>query len=185
MPAMQTFHRGVLDGKVARWTSENTFDTVYDIKGIRNATINLVLDTDELGGDDAILDTFAVIESATIAFEQAAVDLEVMNILLGGDFTSTAAYEDWVFGKPTSSNVPYVAFAFKVTSSTGPELHVMLPKCKFDGNLQFQAQYKQYMLPGGSLKAVQEGTINGVGRARKFVSVADLEIPLRTTVGSG
>jgi hypothetical protein len=178
----KTFHRGVLDAKIAAWTSEGNYGTAYDVLGIRNATITLNLDTDELGGDDAILDRFSKIESATIAWEQAAVDLEVLDIMTGGTMVSNASYEDLVLGREADALVPYVAFAFRVTSSTGEDLHVFLPKCKFSGNLQFQAQYKQYMLPGAELQAVKEGETNGVGRLRKFVSATTLTIPLATSV---
>jgi hypothetical protein len=179
----QTFHRGVLDAKLASWTSENTYGTAYDIKGIRNATINLVIDSDELGGDDVILDEFAVIEAVTIEWEQAAVDLEVLDMISGGTLVSDAAYEDLVLGRQADSGLPYFAFAFAVTGSDGHSLQVFVPKMKVEGNLQFQAQYKQYLLPGASLKGVYEGETNGVARWRKFASYTALEIPLRTTVG--
>lgn len=178
----KTFHRGVLDAKIASWTSENSFGTALDILGIRNATITLNLDTDELGGDDVILDRFTKIESATITWEQAAVDLAVLDALTGGTLVSNGDYEDLVLGREADAVVPYVAFAFKVVSSTAEELHVLLPKCKFSGNQQLQAQYKQYMLPGGELQAVYEGETNGVGRFRKFLGLTTLAIPLATTV---
>lgn len=176
----KTFHRGVLDAKIASWTSEGSYGTAYDVLGIRNATITLNLDTDELGGDDAILDRFSKIDSATVAFEQAAVDLEVMDMMLGGSLVSNGDYENLVLGREADAVMPYVAFAFRVTSSTGPDLHIFLPKCKFSGNLQFQAQYQQYMLPGGELQAVKEGETNGVGVWRKFASPTTLTIPLAT-----
>lgn len=179
----KTFHRGVLDAKIASWTSENSYGTAYDVLGIRNATVVLNLDSDELGGDDAILDRFSKIESATITWEQAAVDLEVLDIITGGTMVSNASYEDLVLGREADALIPYVAFAFRVTSSTGPELHVFLPKCKFASGLQIQAQYKQYMLPGAELQAVKEGETNGVGRFRKFSAATALEIPLRTSTG--
>jgi hypothetical protein len=177
----QTYHRGVLDAKIAVWTSENNWDTAYDIKGIRNASLSMVMDTDELGGDDVILDRFAVIESATLSWEQAAVDLEALDILSGGTLVSDASYEDLVIGKE-GENPVYVGMALRVESSTPHTLHVLLPKCKFSGNLNFQAQYKQYLLPGAEFQAVYEGETNGILRMRKFISATALTIPLATSV---
>lgn len=179
---IQTYHRGVLDAKIAAWNSVNSWGTAYDIKGIRNATLTIVMDTDELGGDDAILDRFAKIESATLTFEQAAVDLEAMDIITGGELVSNASYEDLLLGREADALVPYVGFAVRVTSSTAPELHFFLPKCKFNGNLQFNAQYKQYLLPGAEFQGVYEGEVNGIVRMRKFVSATTLTIPLATAV---
>lgn len=178
----KTFHRGVLDAKIAAWNGVASYGTAYDIMGIRNATINLVIDSDELGGDDAILDQFSVIEAVTISWEQAAVDLEALDIMLGGTLVSNAAYEDMVLGRQADSGLPYFAFAFAVTGSAGHSLQIFVPKMKVEGNLQFSAQYKQYLLPGASIKGVYEGEANGVARWRKFASATTLTIPLATAV---
>ena len=178
---LQTYHRGIKDAKIAVWNGENSWGAAYDIKGIRNASIALVMDTDELGGDDVILDRFAVIESATVTWEQAAVDLEALDILTGGTLVSNASYEDLVIGK-SGENPVYVGLALEIKSSGAHTLHAFLPKVKFSGNLQFQAQYKQYLLPGAEMQAVYEGETNGIGRLRKFVSATTLTIPLATAV---
>lgn len=178
---LQTYHRGVLDAKIAAWTSEASYGTAYDLKGIRNANLTWVLDSDELGGDDVILDRFTRIESATLSWEMAAVDLEAIDIISGGTFVSNASYEDLLIGKEADT-VPYVAFAGRVVSSTGHDFHFFLPKCKISGNLAMQAQYKQYMLPGAEFQAVYEGETNGILRFRKFVSATTLTIPLATAV---
>lgn len=181
---IQTYHRGVLDAKIAVWNSVGSWGTAYDLKGIRNATLTIVMDTDELGGDDVILDRFAKIESATLTWEQAAVDLEALDIITGGLLVSNASYENLVLGREANAAVPYVGFACRVVSSTAPELHMFLPKCKFNGNLQFNAQYKQYLLPGAEFQGVYEGETNGIVVMRKFTALTALEIPLRTSTGS-
>lgn len=182
--ATQTYHRGVRDAKIAAWTAENSYGTAYDIKGIRNASLTWVMESGQLEGDDVILDQFTNIISATIRFEQAAVDLEVLDILSGGVLVSNASYEDLVMGQEASA-IPYVAFALSVYASDAASvLQVFVPKAKISGNLDFQAQYGQYLLPGAEFQGVYEGETNGIMRMRKFTAVTALEIPLRTTTGS-
>lgn len=182
--ALQTFHRGIRDAKIAAWLGENNYGPAYDIKGIRNASLTWVMESGQLEGDDVILDQFTNIISVTLNFEQAAVDLEVLDILSGGTLVSNASYEDLVIGQEASA-IPYIAFAGSVyASDAATVLHFFVPKAKISGNLQFQAQYGQYLLPGAEFSGVYEGETNGMLRFRKFTAETALEIPLRTTTGS-
>lgn len=182
--ATKTFHRGVRDAKIAKWNDEGSYGTAYDILGIRNATLSWTIESDELGGDDVVLDRYSNIVAVQLTFEQAAVDLAVLQMLSGGTLTSTADYEDLVLGKEADT-VPYVAFAVRVAGSQagGPDLHFFVPKAKLSGNLQFRAEYQQYVLPGAEFQGVKEGESNGMLRFRKFSAPTALEIPLRTSKG--
>ena len=181
--ALKTFHRGVRDAKIASWTSENSWGTAYDVYGIRNATLSWTIDTDQAGGDDAILDRYSEIVAAQLDFEQAAVDLEVLEMLSGGTLVSNAAYEDLVIGLESQS-IPYVGFAVRVVASdAGKDVQFLVPKAKISGNLQFRAQYQQYLFPGAQFEGVREGATNGILRMRKFTAATALEIPLRTSTG--
>ncbi len=179
----KTFHRGIRDLKIAAWTAENSYGTAYDVLGARNMSIEWVLETDELRGDDVVLDRFSKLVSATVRLEQAAVDLAVIDMLMGGTLVSGAAYEDLFIGE--NDEVPYVALAGRIVGSGGgSDLHIFVPKCKLAGNLQLQAQLDTYMLPSAEFQGVQEGEINGMLRLRKFTALTALEIPLRTTTGT-
>jgi hypothetical protein len=182
--ATQSFHRGVLDAKIAAWNAENSYGTAYDILGIRNATISWTIETDQAEGDDAVLDRYSKIIAVELEFEQAAVDLEVMEMISGGTMVSNAAYEDVVIGLENDP-IPYVAFSVRVAGSDGSkDLHFFVPKAKISGNLQIRAQYGQYLFPGAQFQGVKEGETNGMLRVRKFTAVTALEIPLRTTTGT-
>lgn len=180
--ATKTFHRGIRDLKVASWTSENSYGTAYDIHGARNMSVEWVVETDELRGDDVVLDRYTKLVSVTVNIEQAAVDLEVVDMLMGGTLVSGAAYEDFFIAE--DDEVPYVALAGRVVASGGSDdLHIFVPKAKLAGNLQLQAQVDTYMLPSAEFQGVNEGTINGMLRLRKFTALTALEIPLRTSTG--
>lgn len=180
----QTFHRGVRAAMVAAWNGENSYGTAYIIKAIRNASLTWTIESDEIGGDDVIQAQFSNIIGATLSFEQAAVDLEALDIISGGTLVSNASYEDLVVGKQDDA-IPYVAFGVRVVGAdAGSDLHAFLPKAKISGNLAFEAAFQQWLLPGAEFAGVYEGETNGVLRFRKFTDITALEIPLRTTTGS-
>jgi hypothetical protein len=178
----KTYHRGIRDIKIAAWNSENSYGAAYDILGGRNMTVEYVVETDELRGDDVVLDRYAKIIAANVTMEEASVDLEAGNMMMGGTLVSNAQYEDMKLGG--DDDVPYIALAGRVVGSGGAsDLHIFIPKCRLSGNMRMQAQEGQYILPGADFQGVKEGDVNGVARLRKFVAATALEIPLRTTTG--
>jgi len=180
--ATKTYHRGIRQMALAPWIAENSYGTAYQIKGARNMSVEWVVETDELMGDDVSLDQYAKITSVTVRLEQAAVDLAIVDYLLGGTLVSNADYEDFMIGE--NDEIPYIAIAGKIVGSGGgSDLHVFVPKAKLSGNLAMSATTGSYMLPNAELRGVQEGTINNMMRMRKFTAITGLEIPLRTTTG--
>lgn len=180
--ATKTFHRGVADLKIATWNDEDDYGTAYDVLGVRNFNLTLEVESDQLEGDDAVLDRFSKVIAANFTLEQASVDLEAIEMLTGATLVSNANYENVKFDE---SSLPYVAVAVKVeASSGGKDLHFFFPKCKISGNLNLQAGYGQYLVPSADFQAVKEGDINGIGYSRKYTAATALEIPLRTTTGS-
>lgn len=179
----KTVHRGLRDLKLAAWTAENSYGTAYDIYGAREMTVELVVETDQLEGDDVIIDRYTKIIAVNFRFANGAVDLELLDTLTGGTLVSNASYEDLKVGEDDS--IPYVAMAGRVVGSDAAhDLHIFVPKAKVSGNIQYQAQYGQYVIPQAEFQGVNEGTINGIVRFRKFTALTALEIPLRTTTGT-
>lgn len=178
----KSFHRGLRDLKIAAWTAENTWGTAYDVLGAREMTVEYVLETDQLQGDDVVLDRYSKLISVTLNLAHASVDLEALDIMLGGTLVSNASYEDFKQGE--SDEVPYIGIAGRVVgSSSGYDLHMLIPKAKLAGNLQYRAQLATYLIPSAQFEGVHEGTTNGMIRTRKFTALTALEIPLRTTTG--
>lgn len=179
--ATATVHRGLRDMKIAAWSSTGSWGTAYDIYGAREMTVELVVDSDELLGDDVVIDRYTKVTSARFRFANGAVDLELLDILTGGTLVSNASYEDLLIDE--DDNVPYVGIAGRVMGSAGTyDQHVFAFKCKISGNLQYQAQVSTYLIPQVEFQAVQDGAV-GIIRWRKFVQPTALEIPLRTTTG--
>jgi len=77
-----------------------------------------------------------------------------------------------------------VAIAGRIVGSGGgSDLHLFIPKAKLSGNLQYQAQLNNYLIPAAEFQGVHEGTQNGMMRVRKFTALTGLDIPLRTSTG--
>ena len=180
--ATKTIHRGLRDMKIALWTSENNWGPAYDIYGAREMTVEFVVESDQLEGDDVVLDRYSKIIAVNFRFSNAAVDLEVLDMLTGGTLVSNSDYEDIMIGEDAS--IPYIGMAGRVVGSDAThDLHVLVPKAKMSGNLSYQAQYGQYVLPQCEFQGVNEGTINGLVRVRKFTAPTALNIPLATSAG--
>lgn len=182
MAILQTIHRGVRQMKISAWNAENSYGTAYLIRGVRSASLELVVESDELRGDDVVLDRYTKIVSANVNVEQATVDLTAYDMMTGSTLVSNADYEDVMISE--SEEVPYIAVAVRVVGSGGVgDLHMFFPKTKLSGNLALNAQLDTFILPGAQFQAVSEGTINGIYRLRNFRTPTLLTIPLRTAVG--
>lgn len=180
--AIKSFHRGLRDMKIANWVSANSWGTAYDVLGAREMTVEFVMETDELQGDDLVLDRYSKLVSVTLNLAHASVDLEALDIMMGGTLVSNASYEDFMVAE--TDEVPYVGIAGRVVgSSSGYDQHMLIPKAKISGNLQYRAQLNTYLIPSATFQGVHEGTVNGMMRLRKFTALTALEIPLRTSTG--
>lgn len=178
----RTYHRGIRKLVLAPWTAENSYGTFYQILGARNMSVTWVAETDELRGDDVVLDRYTKMVSVTVNIEQAAVDLAVIDYFLGGTLVSNGSYEDLMIAE--TDEVPHVALAgLVVGSGSNAYLQMFVPKAKLAGNIQFQAQNGAYMMPTAEFQGVHEGTVNGMFRTRKYTAPTALEIPLKTTTG--
>lgn len=179
--SVYSIHRGLRDMKIAMWNDENDYGTEYDVFGARNMSVELVIETDQLEGDDVEIDQYAKVTAVSVSFENGAVDMSMFEMMTGGTLTSEVNYYDLKIGADDS--VPYIAMAGRVVGSDGEnDLHIFVPKMKLAGNFQLQAQYGTYVLPTADFRGINEGEINGLYRYRKFNAPTTLSIPLATTV---
>lgn len=177
---IQSFHRGLRQMAIASHTSPGVYGTEYAIKGARSMSVELQIESEELRGDDIVLDQYSKLMSATFSLAYASVDLEALDILLGGTLVSNASYEDFLMSQ---DEVPYFAVAGRIVGSGGSnDLHIMAGKCKISGNVAYQAALDTYIIPSMEIKAVYEDTV-GIVRFRNFTALTGLEIPLRTATG--
>lgn len=181
--AIETYHYGCRDMKIATWTAANSYGTPVDIVGAREFTLTLRTQADELAGDDVIVDTFAKVIGISARMSWGSVNQQVLDIISGGTLVSNATYEDVLLSQ--NDTVPYFAVAVSVVGTgSGTEdsdLHIFIPKCKIAGDLSYQAQQNGYLIPQVDVRGVYEGTVNGFARVRKFLAATALAIPLATS----
>jgi len=183
MPTIQSYNRGAKDLRIASWTSEGVYGAAYDVVAFRGANLQWVVETDELRGDDVVVDRYTSLVSATLTVNEASIDMTTFNMILGGILTSTAAYYDFYVSSAVAT--PYIAVAGRISGSGGRDLHFFLPKAALSGNLQLNAQVDNYVIPQFDLQGVNEGPANGMLRLRQFLVPTALTIPLATTGGGG
>lgn len=178
--ATKSFNRGVRDLKLSVWTAENSYGPAYDVLGVRNANLQWVTESDELRGDDVVLDRYSKLVSVNLTIQEASVDLETLDMILGGTLVSNANYYDLMIGD--NDEIPYLAVAGRVVGSGGKgDFQFFVPKAKLSGNLQLNAQVDTYLIPQWDMQGVHEGSVNGMLRLRHFANATELTIPLATS----
>src|SRR5215204_3017328 len=179
MPNLVTYHRGIRGLSMATWTAENSYGPLYPITGARGANLQWVVESDELRGDDVVLDRYTTMVSATLSIQEASIDLNVLDMWLGGTLVSNANYYDLKVSD--TDNVPYIAIVGHIVGSGGlGDLHFLLPKAKLAGNLQLNAAVDSYRVPSADFQGVQAGPINGMVRLRHYNVYHALALPLAT-----
>ena len=179
---IQSFSRGLRQMKIASYVSPGSYGTAYTILGARSMSVQIQMESEELRGDDVVIDRHSKAVSATFTLAYASVDLSALDILLGGTLVSNASYEDFLIGQ--DDNTPYFAVAGRVVSSGGTtDLHLFAGHCKISGAVSYQAQLDTYIIPSLEVQAVYDNAAAGIMRFRQYTALTALEIPLRTTTG--
>jgi hypothetical protein len=180
MAQLISYNRGIKGLAMATWNSENSYGAMYPITGARAANLQWVVESDELRGDDVVLDRYTTLVSATLTINEASIDLNTLDMWLGGTLVSNANYYDLKVAD--TDTVPYIAITGHIVGSGGVgDLHFFLPKAKLAGNLQLNAQVDSYLIPQADFQGVQEGPINGMLRLRHYNITHVLAIPLATS----
>lgn len=178
--AQQTIHRGIRKMLLAPWTSTGVYGTSLSVRGARNMSLELVVESDELRGDDVVLDQYSKIIAVTANIEIATVDLELFDAIMGGTLVYNADYYNFDFGG--NDDPPYLGIAGRVVGSTGDaDLHIFIKKARLSGNLALAAQVDTYMIPSATFQGVDDS--GSMYQLRNFTAATALEIPLRTSTG--
>jgi len=178
--SLKTIHRGIRKMGFAAWNGVDSYGPLHEILGARNMSVDLVVETDQQRGDDVVLDRYSKVIAATVNVEMATVDVEWLEMVLGGTLQSNADYEDLAFDE--NDDPPYVGIVGRVAGSGGNgDLHIFIKKARLSSNLTLQAQVDTYMVPGATFEGVSDG--GGIYHIRNYPEPTALAIPLRTTKG--
>jgi hypothetical protein len=177
MAYLTSYNRGVRQLMMASWGGVNAPGTAYSVIGIRQANLSFVVDSDKARGDDVDLDRFTKVVSVQLTIAQAAVDLKVLNLVMGGALIGGTQYYDLTVDN--INDPPYLVIAGRIVGSNNQgDLHFLIPKAKLSSTPQFNAQVDTYIFPQMQFEGVYEGTVNGMLKMRHFFQPATLNIPL-------
>jgi hypothetical protein len=176
MSLIQSYNRGIRQLMIALTPA----GPGYVVKGARQANLSWVIDSDKARGDDVDLDRYSKVVSVQLTIAQAALDLVVANMVLGGSLGQLAGqYYDLLIDGV--NDPPYVAIAGRIAgSSGGGDLCFLIPKAKLSSTPQYNAQVDTYIFPQMQFEGVYDTSITGIVRMRHFIGTAALSIPLPT-----
>lgn len=175
---MPQYRYGLRDVKIAPWTAENSYGTAVDVDAVQALTVTFVTQTAVLEGDDIDKDTFAKIKSIEATLRNGDVSLEVLDILTGGTLYEGVGYDDMKIHQ--DDTIGYFAIVGRVVGTSSGATMLFIPKAKIFGNLSYQAQQNNYLIPEATIKGVHEGDINGMARIRHYDVDRQVAIPLPT-----
>jgi hypothetical protein len=130
----------VTDAKIAAVTADvsggsTTYGSLIDVPGIKSVRIGGTVNTKELRGDNTLLDVNSTLESVTLEFEYAKLNLDAFAVLMGGAVTDsgTGSTEVATYNLLNTSTPSYFKFEGKTPTAGVDEVagdgHIVLWKC--------------------------------------------------------
>lgn len=146
----------VKDAKIAPLTADpeggtTTYGSLIDVPGIRTVGVGGDIENIELRGDQTLLDSDTFLNSITVEFEYAKLNLDALEVWLGGSTadggsgsTETATWSllgtDTLFG-----TWKFEAQVTSVDTPTG-DLHIVLYKCKLSDFPEIGTELDDYQI---------------------------------------
>lgn len=145
----------VEDAKIAAVTADpsggtTTYGTGVDVPGIKSVTIGGDVSTNELRGDNRLLDANSSLTSITLEFEYAKLSLDALDILVGGTVTDAGslAAETATWSLLSTDTLGYFKFEAKTPTAGVDEVagdaHIVLYKCMLTGFPEFGMAEEDY-----------------------------------------
>lgn len=178
-----SFPFGVQDCKVAPWLTASTWGTLLDVIAISQFNLTSVIQSNELEGDDEIVDSGSKIIKATLTMQFAFRDLDVAAVLGGGTHASSNNDDQLTVGD--GSQMPFFGIAGKVDDSDGAGNRVIfLPKCKIVSDFSYEFQYNNYATPQLTVTAISNGSPYYTYRIFRYAATTAITTFPPTAIGA-
>lgn len=166
---------GISDAKIALWTAEASWSTVYDLDGINTAELTLETLSGILEGDDAIKAVFTKVRSVSARIQFAFSSLNILALLTGNTVDDSPTVDSLIVGV---DNIPYVGLAWMVDHDSGGGADIFFcPKIKPTEGFAIGGQYGQFITPQITMMGVYDGTAYGAYRHYVYDTKPTLTIP--------
>lgn len=151
---------GLRDVKVRPLTGD-VAGTSVDLPNARTLQFAEAEDTEELRGDDGLVAIHGKGPQVNWQLEGGGISLEAVKTMFGGTIVSSGVTPNQVksYKKVGTDGRPYFQVEGQAISDSGGDFHVLIYKCKAEGDLSGQLADGGYWLTG----AQGRGLPNGAG----------------------
>lgn len=162
----------VSDAKISKITADasggsTTYATSIDVPGIKSVTIGGDINSQDLRGDNTLLDYNAVLTGISLSFEYAKLQLDALGVMLGGSVTDSGTTPNQVATYSQLATQTFNYFKFEARTPTAGvdtitgDAHIVLYKCILTDfpELGFAEEgYKTYSVGAKAMPALGTGT---------------------------
>lgn len=147
---------GLRDVKIFPFTGETPAVTGIDLPNARTMSFSESEDFEELRGDDGVAATHGSGPNVDWELEGGGISFEAVKAMYGGAITTTGVSPAQVktYSKTRDDVRPYFKAEGQSISDSGGDFHVVLYKCKAQGELSGEAADGSFWLTGASGRAI-------------------------------
>lgn len=171
---------GLSDVKIATWNATNSYGTAVDVMSVQLMGAVLQMVSAQLTGDDTITATASRAVGGEVRIRFGAVDLEVLEVLLGNAPTSSIASPNAVKQLKVvgGDNMPYFGMVGKALAEEGGgDFLIFFPKVRIMSDLNLATlEYGTFAIPEVTAQAVDDATF-GIVSVIERQTAAAITIP--------
>lgn len=160
------------DGKICINNGDGTFGALQDVFGISNFTIEYVARQADARGDGGIVATASQIETANITMTNVGIRGSLMELIYPADAYDYDA-EHQMIDIDSGRFYPYFAAAVRVFDGERRDAGAIIevPRMKVVGNIRFQIQDNQFVIPELTCRAVRDPILQSYSGRNRFVRI--------------
>lgn len=149
---------GMRDTRITPYsdTALTTLGTGMDVPNARSLSFTEAEDYVELRGDDKLVAIHGQGAHAEWSMESGGISINAYKAMAGGTVTTSGVTPNQIttYDKKVTDARPYFKAEGQSISDSGGDFHVVLYKCKADGNLEGELSDGNFWLTAGSGKAL-------------------------------
>lgn len=164
---------GIRDIKVTPYTDAagTTLGTAVDLPNGRTLSFSEAEDFEELRGDDVVVTTRGKGAVVNWELEGGGLSLEAVKVMYGGNIATTGTTPSQVktFTKLNTDARPWFKIEGQAISDSGGDVHVVIYKCRAEGELSGEFADGAFFLTGASGTAIGAALSGHVGAVYEFI----------------
>jgi hypothetical protein len=186
--------RGLSDCKIMPLVSDTEdaveYGDLIDIPGMKSMSLEYEIVTDELTGDDIIIDRYSDVKAINIEIESAQISLDGLAAIMGASVETGGSGDDtWASLTIEKGKKPiYVKLVAKSSYHTAEpqgDFWVALYKCKLNPyNITLQEEYAEFSASGMAIYRTYDNKLVTYISRSKAKDIASTEFPSASTISA-